>query len=82
MLLKMLAKEGVPEPLATVIVIVKMNRTIEISTSVGKANVTFPSTFEVKRGDNLAPVLFRFVRAAVDSMGETPHFYKAVSSKN
>jgi hypothetical protein len=46
MMWKILAKDGVPEPLA--IVIVKMYRTIEVSTIVGRAKATFPSTSRVK----------------------------------
>jgi hypothetical protein len=51
MMLKILSKSKVPEPLVKVIV--KMYTHIEISTSV---KATFPLTSGVKQGDNLAPV--------------------------
>jgi hypothetical protein len=41
---------------------------IEVSTSVGKAKATFPSTSGVKLGDNLSPALFLFaIQATAES---------------
>lgn len=73
------AKFGIPAPLIDVIV--KMNTDIEVTTSVGKARATFPSTSGVKQGDNLAPVLFLFaIQAAAESIERNWHFQKPALS--
>ena len=44
---------------------------INITTRVGNATASFPSTSGVKQGNNLAPVLFLFaIQAAVEVMGK------------
>jgi hypothetical protein len=84
MLWQILAKFGIPVPLVTVIM--KMYADIEVSTSVGNAKATFPSTSGVKQGDNLAPVLFLFaIQAAAESMSKNWSFDKpdlTVTSKS
>jgi hypothetical protein len=67
MLWQILAKLEIPVPLADVTM--KMYTDIEVSTSVGKAKPTFPSTSGVKLGDNFSPALFLFaIQATVESM--------------
>ena len=84
MLWQILAKYGIPVPLVDVIE--KMYADIEVTTSVGKAKTTFPSTSGVKQGDNLAPLLFLFVvQAATETMEKNWSFEKpdlSVTPKN